>query len=141
MLSSDPQSTRGAPKDLVWARKPRLKADVDSVKIPCRVDKVYDSYYDSLDWVGTTENLSNETLPLLTKLVVNDTSVGRQNNPYKVFDQNPFGFVGLKRYNLSDASMATILERTELDRALYANVANNFKLTDFGWDYQSPRIG
>ena len=141
MLSSDPQSTRGAPVDLIWARKSRLKADVDSVKIPCRVDKVYDSYYDSLDWVGTTENLSNETLPLLTKLVVNDASVGRNNNPYKVFDQNPFGFVGLKRYNLSDASISTILERTELDRALYANVASNFKLTDFGWDYQSPRIG
>lgn len=141
MLHSDPQATQGAPHDLVWSRKEILKEDLAQLRRPCRVDLVDDVYFNALDWVGTTENLQNETLPLLTKLVVNDTSIGRNNVPFKVFAKNPNGFLGLKKYNLSEAGMETILERTKLDRRLYAEVTRQFRLTDLGWNYQSPVDG
>lgn len=141
MLTSDPQSTKGAPLDIVWDQTQRSKADITQLNSPCRVDKVYDAYFNSLDWVGTTENLQNETLPLLTKIVSDDPSIGRYRVPFKVFNNNPTGSVGMKKSDLSKKSLATILERTELDRTLYADVTRNFRLKDLGWDYKSPLDG
>ena len=91
--------------------------------------------------MGTTENLQNETLPLLTMLVLHNASLGRNNRPFKVFDDNPSGYKGMKKFDLSDKTVAAILERTKLDRALYDEVTRNFRLTNLGWDYSSPRDG
>lgn len=141
MLNSDPQATIGAPYDIVWKQKALSEEEVAESLRPCRVDKVRDTFFNSLDWVGTTENLQNETLPLLTQLVLNDPSVGRNNVPFKVFDHNPTGAVGMKTYDLSNKTMATILERTQLDQSLYREVTQNFRLSNLGWDYQSPVDG
>jgi len=141
MLSVDPQATRGAPDDLVWDQRRSSKEDIAEFHQPCRVDKVYDAFVNSLDWVGTTENLQNETLPLLTKLIANDPSLGRHVPPFKVFDENRAGAVGMKKLDLSKKTMDTILKRTELDRELYDEVKRMFRLSDLGWDYQSPVEG
>jgi hypothetical protein len=114
---------------------------VETSRKPCRVDKVRDTFFNSLDWVGTTENLQNETLPLLTKLVMDDPNRGRNNKPFKVFDNNLSGAVGMKKYDLSNKTMDAILARTQLDRRLYKEVTRNFRLSNLGWDYQSPVNG
>mmetsp|Transcript_16255 Transcript_16255/g.37436 ORF Transcript_16255/g.37436 Transcript_16255/m.37436 type:complete len:416 (+) Transcript_16255:135-1382(+) len=139
MLSTDPQSIFAAPKYLVWNKDKVTKEQVAISRKPCDIDGVHDTFFHSMDWVGTTEMLSNETLPLLTQLVLGDPSVGRKNPPFKVFDNNPSGNVGMKSHNLSDKAMSIILDETELDRSLYADVARSFKLTDLGWDYYSPK--
>mmetsp|Transcript_0 Transcript_0/g.1 ORF Transcript_0/g.1 Transcript_0/m.1 type:complete len:435 (+) Transcript_0:114-1418(+) len=139
MLHSDPQSTYAAPQRLVWKKHKATSAEIAELHQPCEINKVYDTFIQSLDWVGTTENLQNETLPLLTKIVANDPSIGRKNKPFKVYDNIPNGHIGMKKYNLSNETMSIILERTELDRGLYADVVRNFKLTDLGWDYNSPK--
>lgn len=137
MLNADPESTRGAPKDLVWNESPRSTEDIAASHKPCHVDKVHDALFNSLDWVGTTENMQNETLPLLTQIVANDPSIGRNNVPFKVFDKNPAGKKGMKEFDLSKKTMTAILKRTKLDRGLYAEVVRNFRLKDLGWDYES----
>jgi len=139
MLNSDPQATYAAPQDLVWNETLVSKKQVTDSQQPCRIDKVHNALFDSLDWVGTTENLQNETLPLLTKLVANDPSVGRNNAPFKVFDNNLNGPRGMKKYDLSDNTLSTILERTRLDRGLYADIVRDFTLADLGWDYKSVK--
>lgn len=141
MLNSDPQATTGAPYDVVWTQKALSEEQVETSLKPCRVDKVRDTFFNSLDWVGTTENLQNETLPLLTKLIMDDPNRGRNNKPFKVFDNNPAGAVGMKKDDLSKKTMYTILQRTQLDRELYKEVTRNFQLSNLGWDYQSPVIG
>ena len=142
MLNSDPEATFAAPRDLVWDdRRLFSQEEIALSKQPCQYDRVHDALFKTLDWVGTTENLSNETLPLLTKIISNDPSLGRYNPPFKVFDKNPTGFVGMKKHDLSKKTMKVMLERTELDRRLYAQVTRDFRLADFGWDYQSPVNG
>ena len=148
MLGSDPEATKSAPDDLVWKQQQQdtgTDADTDTNDsqqqqnnhIPtCQVDKVHDALFKSMDWVGTTEHMQNETLPLLTKLIVNDPSLGRKNNPYKVFDKAG-GTPGMKKKDLSNEGLSQILEQTNLDRRLYGDVQRNFALTDFGWDYES----
>ena len=139
MLHSDPQSTYAAPKRLIWKDHQATDKEIAELHQPCEIDKVHDTLFQSLDWVGTTENLQNETLPLLTKIVVNDPSIGRNNKPFKVYDNIPNGHIGMKKGDLSNKTMSIILERTELDRGLYADVVRDFKLTDLGWDYNSPK--
>jgi hypothetical protein len=141
MFKSDPEATKGAPHDLVWDRKLLSAEELATSRRPCQVENVHDAFFNSLDWVGTTEMMQNETLPLLTHLVANDASLGRNNAPFKVFDKNPTGFRGMKKVDLSDKTMATILERTTLDRQLYSEVTQRFRLTDLGWDYRSPVNG
>ena len=141
MLNSNPQATIGAPYDLVWNYKPLSNKEIALSHEPCNIQNVQDTFFNSLDWVGTTELLQNETLPLLTKIVANNASLGRHNRPFKVFDENPTGYKGMKQLDLSDKTLAAILERTKLDRELYAEVARNFRLTDLGWDYRSPMDG
>jgi len=142
MFDSDPEATHSAPDDLVWIKKEEqqqteTEADESYQHIinPCRTDAVHNALFKSLDWVGTTENLQNETLPLLTKLVANDPSVGRNNAPYKVFDNA--GKPGMKKGDLSEETLSRILEKTRLDRRLYNDVICNFTLADLGWDYKS----
>mmetsp|Transcript_10889 Transcript_10889/g.26174 ORF Transcript_10889/g.26174 Transcript_10889/m.26174 type:complete len:399 (+) Transcript_10889:263-1459(+) len=141
MMNSNPHATKGAPYDLVWNYVPLSAKEVALSHEPCNVQKVYDVLFNSLDWVGTTEFLQNETLPLLTQLVSNNASRGRNTRPFKVFDENPSGFKGMKKADLSNESVAAILERTKLDRQLYAQVSRSFRLTDLGWDYRSPIDG
>jgi hypothetical protein len=155
MFGSDPEATKSAPDDLVWKTKKQQQegtdtdTDTDELfvahhqqqnnnnNIPtCQVDKVHDALFESMDWVGTTEHMQNETLPLLTKLIVNDPSLGRKNNPYKVFDKAG-GTPGMKKKDLSDEGLSQIIEQTNLDRRLYGDVQRTFALSDFGWDYES----
>eukprot|EP00536_Pseudo-nitzschia_multiseries_P001055 jgi/Psemu1/180019/e_gw1.13.82.1 len=139
MLGSDPQSTFAAPKYLVWNTELVTEEQIKKSNEPCHIDEVHDTLFHSMDWVGTTEGLQNETLPLLTQLVLNDPSVGRENAPFKVFDKNPNGNVGMKKHDLSPKTLSKILEQTELDRGLYADVVRSFRLSDLGWDYYSPK--
>mmetsp|Transcript_10691 Transcript_10691/g.17081 ORF Transcript_10691/g.17081 Transcript_10691/m.17081 type:complete len:362 (+) Transcript_10691:3-1088(+) len=131
MLGSDPESTLSAPDDVIRVDPPAAPASKDLYD--CRIDKVYDVLFESMDWVGTTERLQNETLPLLTKLVLNEPDVGRNVKPFKVFRNNAKGFKGLQKDDLSQRAMSRIKQGTQLDQQLYKDVARNFTLAGLGW--------
>lgn len=138
MYDSDPEAIAGAPADLVWNTTENQNSN--DFFDACHFEKVHDALFEALDWVGTTENLQFETLPLLTKLAVNDPSIGRKNKPFKVFDKvegikGSLIAKGMKVADLSNKTFAKIYAQTNLDRKLYNDVVENFKLSDFGWNY------
>jgi hypothetical protein len=144
MLGTDPESTGSVPADIL--RHP-LTEDLNNRKISpssrddelnyihaCQSEKVKQVLYKSLDWVGTTETLSNVTLPLLTKLILDDPSVGRNIEPFKVFSKNSHGVNGVKRKDLSPDELERIVKETELDRDIYNEVLQNNTLRGLGLD-------
>lgn len=144
MLGVDPESTASVPTDIL--RDPVHDNDGTSKVAPserdddlnyiraCEDEKVKNVLYHSLDWVGTTEKLQNETLPLLSKLILKDSRVGFNTTPFKVFSKNTRGIQGVSKKNLSYESLARIEKETELDRAIYNEVLQNNTLDNFGLD-------
>ena len=144
MLGTDPESTGSVPADIL--REP-LPSDLSDRKISpyvrdddlnylsaCHAGKVKQVLYRTLDWVGTTEELSNVTLPLLTKLVLDDASVGLKVKPFKVFSKNIDKIKGVKKKDLSREALDRIVEETELDRDIYKEVLRNNTLRGLGLD-------
>lgn len=69
-----------------------------------------------LDWVGTTEHMQEETLPLLTHLLLHNASTGKS-MPYFRPTVEPRRSLSLK--NLSLATKEYILEHSGMDIELY----------------------
>lgn len=74
-----------------------------------------------LDWVGTTERLSNETLPLLEKLLDLPTNTSFQQFKVSRNSGTTFG-----RANVSEIAVERILERSTMDTLLYDTVQQRY---------------
>ena len=137
MYDSDPTATLYATKDLVWKRTSKEKEQhhQQNKNDSCRFDMVHNTLFEVLDWVGTTEQMQNLTLPLLTKIVANNPFLGLKNEPFKVFDKG--GKKGMKVDDLSENTLTQISERTKLDQILYDDVVQTFTLQNLGWDFKS----
>jgi hypothetical protein len=131
MLGSDPEGTMSAPASGMW-EPPPVPKNPDLVN--CRLQELYDAIDETMDWVGLTETLSNETLPLLSKLIVNNATYGISTKAFKVFKEGKTKIRGVLKDDLSEASMARILRETSNDRKLYDDVRRNFTFTNLGWD-------
>jgi hypothetical protein len=92
----------------------------------CHYRKVRAVLFGVLDWVGTTEQLQEETLPLLSMILLNSTEVGRNIPPKKVFSESDRGADGLKREELSESTLALLERETKLDRWLYNEARDRF---------------
>jgi hypothetical protein len=132
MLGSDPESTLSAPRDVVWSEPDASGFSTD--QHTCQIDKVYRVLFQSMDWVGTTEKLQNETLPLLTRLILNNPDVGKKVVPFKVYSNSPNQGQGVYLHDLSTKSLSMLERETSLDRRLYEEVCRNFTLLDMGLD-------
>ena len=86
-------------------------------------DNVYESFFETLDWVGTTERLSNETIPLLTKLLnLSDSFVwSRRMETTKITNVTT-----INRTALSAPTMEAIHDLSELDTKMYGSVLVDF---------------
>ena len=89
---------------------------------PATCDEVYDTLLDNMDWVGTTERLSNETLPLLSRLLHLPESTEFSN--HRVTKNT--SLVHLKTEALSLTAINKILSTTSLDRKLYESALEDF---------------
>jgi len=97
--------------------------------------KLYSKLLQHLDWIGTTETLSNETLPLVHTLLTkwtnaehdNDTNVTAKSfvsyNVGKPHDQS------IQLENLSETTRQYIQQRTCLDKALWQQVQRDYPIT------------
>jgi hypothetical protein len=81
-----------------------------------------------LDWVGTTEKLSDETLPLLRQLLnlPEDFVFGR----FKVSRESGETF---GKENVTESSVATVLGISALDSLLYENVQRIYQYSQVDW--------
>jgi hypothetical protein len=75
-----------------------------------------------LDWVGTTERLSNETLPILEHLL--DLPSDFVFESFKVSKESGETF---GRENVTSSTINTILEMSSLDTMLYENVQRRYR--------------
>jgi len=86
-------------------------------------DAIYDTIKDTFDWVGTTDRLSVDTLPLLQYLVdKRNESVNVQNK--KVAKNLPF------EESLSNRTIAALLLATDLDEILVKRVRSSYLRTE-----------
>ncbi|KAG7358640.1 sulfotransferase family protein [Nitzschia inconspicua] len=131
MLGSDPEGTMSAPASGMWEPPPTPKnPDLRN----CRMQELYDAIWDTMDWVGLTETLSNETLPLLSKLLINNATYGKDTKPVKVFNRGKSKIRGVLKEDLSPASLDRIKRESVNDKKLWDDVRRNFTFANLGWD-------
>jgi len=88
---------------------------------PEECEQVHGSMMELLDWVGTTERLSNETLPLLARLF--ELPANRTFQSYRV-TKGLGESLGIE--NVTASAVDHILSLSTLDSKLYENANKNF---------------
>ena len=100
----------------------------DVVVQPETCEQVYDTFRESMDWVGTTERLSNETLPLLSVLLQLPSNFTFSNHRItKKEDLSSF-----EMQNLSSTALDSVLLSTTIDTMLYERALRDFPFSM--WD-------
>lgn len=131
MLGSDPEGTMSAPASGMWEPPPTPK-NVDLRN--CRMQELYDAIWDTMDWVGLTENLNIETLPLLSKMIVNNATYGKDVKPFKVFKEGKTKIRGVLKGDLSSTAIDRLERETSNDKKLWEDIRRNFTLANLGWE-------
>ena len=96
-----------------------------SVSVHTCLDLVYETLIDTMDWVGTTEKLSNQTLPLLARVLRLKPSFRFRNHRVTSKIQNQ---TLLDAGNLSSSSINAIHRMSYLDRELYHRIQEDFAM-------------
>jgi hypothetical protein len=121
------------PHDPIILRQRAIINDGDSDEShyfqKCRVNAVRRALFESLDWVGTTDQLSKSTLPLITSILLSDPEVGSIHESSKVFTEDPRynEYTGLHRDDLSTAALERVFFETQWDRQLYKEAQAMFQ--------------
>lgn len=87
--------------------------------------RVYQSLRRTMDWIGRTDRLSEETLPILTKMMFGNVSIGRKLPRANVSPTNR-GF-----FNISDMTHSTIQvleEKSQWDKELFSRVIQDYRI-------------
>jgi hypothetical protein len=107
---------------------------------PC--EEAYNWMRSGLDWIGTTEKLNHDTLPILSHLLLQDASLGQSmprvgppptaggevdNNPDNSNSNNNIDNKLLVQH-LSLDDVTRIRELSEMDQRLYQNVLHDFSI-------------
>ena len=100
----------------------------------CRVtpdgcDTMYETTKNTLDWVGTTDRLSMDTLPLLQYLLVNNDDRRNDENKVSVKNAKVAKKLPFEDY-LSNQTMARLSSANGLDQKIFDRVRSDFVLAD-----------
>ena len=82
--------------------------------------EVYDSMTENLDWVGITENLSQDTMPMLSFILTGSTDLAETISP-----QNKASEENLE-YTLTDVNHEKARRYLKEDQKIYENVVQDF---------------
>lgn len=82
------------------------------------------SIVDLLDWVGTTEKLSTETLPLLSRVLELSPSMHWENHRVSKDDKN---YISFGKENVSSSTIEEILAMSKLDADLYKAAESRYQ--------------
>jgi hypothetical protein len=100
----------------------------DVVVQPEKCEQVYETFLDSLDWVGTTERLNNETLPLMSQLLQLPSNFTFFNHRITKKEAN----TTFEMQNLSSTALNSVLLSTTIDTMLYERALRDFPFSS--WD-------
>jgi hypothetical protein len=100
---------------------------------PEECKNVYDMLLQDMDWIGTTELMSEETLPLLTYMLSHNMSLANADMPtFNVMAATKNATVVLKRSSLQPTTEEYIRSLSYLDQEMYDKVQRDFNLAM--WD-------
>jgi hypothetical protein len=89
-------------------------------------DAVYNVMKLDMDWIGTTEKMSTETMPLLTHMLVNEKQKGPSLETFnEVEKKKP---VVIKTEALQDATVEYIRAISQYDQAIYDKVKRDYPI-------------
>jgi hypothetical protein len=105
-------------------------------------EQAYDWMRSGLDWIGTTEKLNHETLPILSHLLLQNASIGQSMPRFVARQQITIGGEAedtnpdnnnnnnnkLLVEDLSPEDVARIRELSNMDQKLYQNVLQDFSI-------------
>lgn len=87
---------------------------------------VQEKLFELMDWVGTTEKLSTETIPLLTKLL-GKPRIHWENHRVA---NNEKDYISFGKENVSSYVLDTILDMSELDAKLYKEAERHYQYVE-----------
>mmetsp|Transcript_48627 Transcript_48627/g.54365 ORF Transcript_48627/g.54365 Transcript_48627/m.54365 type:complete len:113 (-) Transcript_48627:36-374(-) len=90
-------------------------------------DIIQEEIFDLMDWVGSTEQLSEDTIPLLSKLL--DLPINFTWENFRV-SQNLSEYISFSEKNVSSFAIQTVREMSTFDTSLYTAVKNHYKYND-----------
>jgi hypothetical protein len=100
----------------------------DVVVQPETCEQAYETFLESMDWVGTTERLSNETLPIMSQLLQLPSNVTFSNHRITKKEAN----TTLEMKNLTSTAINSVLLSTTIDTMLYERALKDFPFSM--WD-------
>lgn len=100
----------------------------DVVVQPETCERVYETLLESFDWVGTTERLSNESLPLLSQLLQLPSNFTFSN--HRITKKEAIATFEMQ--NLSSTALDSLHLSTTIDTMLYERALRNFPFSR--WD-------
>jgi hypothetical protein len=104
----------------------------------CNVHRVQNVLLEQMDWVGTTENLQTETLPLLSEILIGNSKIGiRQSAKNVAADRD---FTSIRQSDLSAKTLELVQNFTRLDQQIHDTILESFSLEKFGMPF-AERFG
>ena len=82
---------------------------------------------ENLDWIGRTEALSSETIPLLSYILSGDSSGGKLKKPKNLKIAPSLAFEDA----LDEATRSKIMSLSKYDQVIYDKVKEEYKLSNF----------
>jgi hypothetical protein len=92
-------------------------------------NNVYDMLLQDMDWIGTTEAMSQETIPLLTFMLSHNMTLANTiMPPFNVMAATKNATVVLKRSSLLPTTEEYIRSLSYLDQEMYNKVQRDFPM-------------
>jgi len=113
-------SMRGQRRNATGSNPPKLMVQSEEC------EAVKENLFELMDWVGTTEHLTTETIPLLSKLLDKPT-IHWEN--YRV-SKNEKSYISFGKENVSSSVVETISDMSILDKKLYKEVESRYRYMD-----------
>jgi len=111
---------RGQRRNATGSNPPKLMVQSEEC------EAVKENLFELMDWVGTTEHLTTETIPLLSKLLDKPT-IHWEN--YRV-SKNEKSYISFGKENVSSSVVETISDMSILDKKLYKEVESRYRYMD-----------
>jgi hypothetical protein len=91
-------------------------------------DDVYETLLQDMDWMGTTEEMSSETIPLLTRMLVHDRSAADEMEAFNVVKERKADSKILTKETLGEDTIERLQQMSGNDQAIYYKLKRDFRL-------------
>jgi hypothetical protein len=114
-------------------RMHKMNQSPRKIDASCNVRRVQNVLLEQMDWVGTTENLQTETLPLLSEILIGNSKIGIRQSPKNVAEDR--NYTSIRQSDLSAKTLELVQNFTRLDQQIYDTILESFSLEKFGMPF------